>query len=164
MRVMGIDPGSQVTGYGIIDCPSVSTLHYVDAGCIKTGSRHAFSERLKTIYDGISELVRKFRPDEIAFEDIFYGKNVRAAFQLGQARGAAIIAAINANLAIAFYSPASVKQAVTGHGAATKEQVQKMMSGMLHINLAGQRLDASDALAIAVCHSHRTWSERNLNR
>jgi crossover junction endodeoxyribonuclease RuvC len=164
MRIMGIDPGSQVTGYGIVDCPSVSTLQYVDAGCIKTSSRHSFSDRLKTIYDGISELVRQYQPDEIAFEDIFYGKNVRAAFQLGQARGAAIIAAINAHLAVAFYPPTSVKQAITGHGAATKEQVQKMVAGILHIDLGSQRLDASDALAIAVCHSHRLWSERNQNR
>lgn len=164
MRIMGIDPGSRVTGYGIVDCPSISALHYVEAGCIHTDDRRSFSERLKTIHDAISDLVRHHRPDEIAFEDIFYGKNVRAAFQLGQARGAAIIAAINANLAVAFYSPASVKQAVTGHGAATKEQVRKMITGMLRIDLGEKRLDASDALAIAVCHSHRMWSEKNRQR
>ncbi len=164
MRVMGIDPGSRVTGWGIVDCPSVSALRYVEAGCIKTGDRRSFSDRLKTIYDAVNDLIRRYQPDEVAFEDIFYGKNVRAAFQLGQARAAAILAAIHADRSVAFYPPASVKQAVTGHGAATKEQVQKMISGLLQVVMADQRLDASDALAIAVCHSHRLWSNTNLQR
>jgi crossover junction endodeoxyribonuclease RuvC len=156
MIVMGIDPGSAVTGYGILESEPFGPMRCLTCGCVRTKATAPFERRLKTIYDEMNDLINRYAPNQIALEDIFISRNVRAAFQLGQARGAAIIAAVNAEIPIYFYAAREVKQAVTGNGAARKEQVQSMVSGLLHMDLSQWPLDASDALAIAICHSHRS--------
>ena len=156
MVALGIDPGSIVTGFGLIETqPYITCIEY---GCIRSKSKSDFSLRLKTIYDGISDLIQKYNPDSIAFEDIFYGHNVKSAIQLGHARGAAIVSAVNANVELSFYSPREVKLAVTGYGNASKEQVQKMVQNLLRLEEPVLPLDASDALAVALCHLFRTKS------
>jgi crossover junction endodeoxyribonuclease RuvC len=156
MVVMGIDPGSAITGYGVVNREPDGAMRHVDCGCIRTNTAAPFDQRLKTIYNGVQHLIERHRPQQIAFEDIFLSRNVRSALQLGQARGAAIIAAVSVDIPIFFYAAREVKLAVTGYGAAGKEQVRSMVSGLLKIDLSSWPLDASDALAIAICHSHRT--------
>lgn len=153
MRIMGIDPGSIVTGYGIID--QDDSFICVDYGCIRLKAKSDFTSRLKQIYDGVKHLILQFSPDYVAFEDIFFGHNVKSAIQLGHARGAAVVAAANAGLPISYFSPREVKQAVTGFGGASKEQVQKMVKSILQLQNPISPLDASDALAIALCCAFR---------
>ncbi len=162
MRVMGIDPGGAVTGYGIVDGEPQGPLHCVICGCVRTRSGSAFEQRLKMIYEEIAGMIGRHHPQQIVFEEIFVSRNVRAALQLGQARGAALMAAVHADLPIFYYAAREVKQALTGYGAAGKEQVQSMVSGLLQLNLAGWPLDTSDALALAICHHHRTASSFRL--
>jgi len=150
MRVLGIDPGSRITGYGIVDQTGNRLVH-VDNGAIFTDSAADFPGRLKRIFDGLSEIILQYHPDEVAVENIFFSTNVQSALKLGQARGAAIVAAVNANLPVAEYSALQVKQAVVGQGRAEKGQVQKMLKSLLGLPEIAQA-DASDALAVAVCH------------
>lgn len=150
MRVLGIDPGSRITGYGIVDQTGNRLVH-VDNGAIFTDSADDFPGRLKRIFDGLSEIIVQYHPDEVAIENIFFSTNVQSALKLGQARGAAIVAAVNANLPVAEYSALQVKQAVVGQGRAEKSQVQKMLKSLLGLPEIAQA-DASDALAVAVCH------------
>lgn len=150
MRVLGIDPGSRITGYGIVD-QSGNKLVHVDNGAIFTDSADDFPGRLKRIFDGLSEIITQYRPDQVAIENIFFSTNVQSALKLGQARGAAIVAAVHANLPVAEYSALQVKQAVVGQGRAEKGQVQKMLKSLLGLPEIAQA-DASDALAVAVCH------------
>lgn len=150
MRVLGIDPGSRITGYGIVD-QSGNRLVHVDNGAIFTDSATDFPGRLKKIFDGLSEIIIQYRPDQVAIENIFFSTNVQSALKLGQARGAAIVAAVHANLPVAEYSALQVKQAVVGQGRAEKGQVQKMLKSLLGLPETAQA-DASDALAVAVCH------------
>ncbi|MDO9068628.1 MAG: crossover junction endodeoxyribonuclease RuvC [Deltaproteobacteria bacterium] len=150
MRVLGIDPGSRITGYGIVDQADNKLVH-VDNGAIFTDKAADFAGRLKKIFDGLSEIIAQYRPDEVAIENIFFSTNVQSALKLGQARGAAIVAAVNAGLPVAEYSALQVKQAVVGRGRAEKEQVQKMLKALLGLPETAQA-DASDALAVAVCH------------
>jgi crossover junction endodeoxyribonuclease RuvC len=148
-RVLGIDPGSRVTGYGVIDV-TASGMVYVGSGCIRP-TEGAFVERLGAIYRGMTELLVTFGPDEVAVEDVFVAANPASALKLGQARGAAIAAVVGRNLPVAEYAARRVKQAVVGTGRATKEQVQHMVRVLLR--LPGQpAADAADALAIAICH------------
>lgn len=150
MRVLGIDPGSRITGYGIVDQTGNRLVH-VDNGAIFTDSADGFPGRLKRIFDGLSEIILQYHPDEVAVENIFFSTNVQSALKLGQARGAAIVAAVNANLPVSEYSALQVKQAVVGQGRAEKGQVQKMLQALLGLPEVAQA-DASDALAVAVCH------------
>lgn len=150
MRVLGIDPGSRITGYGIVDQTGNRLVH-VDNGAIFTDSAADFPGRLKQIFDGLSGIILQYHPDEVAVENIFFSTNVQSALKLGQARGAAIVAAVNANLPVAEYSALQVKQAVVGQGRAEKGQVQKMLKSLLGLPEIAQA-DASDALAVAVCH------------
>ncbi|MDO9307868.1 MAG: crossover junction endodeoxyribonuclease RuvC [Deltaproteobacteria bacterium] len=150
MRVLGVDPGSRITGYGIVDQTGNRLVH-VDNGAIFTDSADDFPGRLKRIFDGLSEIILQYHPDEVAIENIFFSTNVQSALKLGQARGAAIVAAVNANLPVAEYSALQVKQAVVGQGRAEKSQVQKMLKSLLGLPEIAQA-DASDALAVAVCH------------
>ena len=160
MIVLGIDPGSSTTGYGIIKSENNSDLQCLDFGCIRLSSKKEFNMRLKEIYDGIESLVEQQNPEYIALEDIFYSRNVKSAMQLGQARGAAVLAALNKNRKVASYSPREVKQSLTGNGGASKEQVQKMVQVILRLDQDKLPLDATDALAIAVCHINRYWTEK----
>jgi len=150
MRVLGIDPGSRITGYGLVDQIGNKLIH-VDNGAIFTDSAADFPGRLKRIFDGLSEIIAQYRPDQVAIENIFFSTNVQSALKLGQARGAAIVAAVHANLPVAEYSALQVKQAVVGQGRAEKAQVQKMLKALLGLPEIAQA-DASDALAVAVCH------------
>lgn len=150
MRVLGIDPGSCITGYGIVEQQG-SRLVHVDNGAIFTDSAADFPGRLKRIFDGLTEVIAEFRPDEVAVENIFFASNAQSALKLGQARGAAIVAAVHAGLAVAEYSALQVKQAVVGQGKAEKGQVQKMLMVLLGLPEIAQA-DASDALAVAICH------------
>ncbi len=150
MRVLGIDPGSRITGYGIVDQNGNKLVH-VDNGAIFTDKADDFPGRLKRIFDGLSEIIAQYQPDQVAIENIFFSTNVQSALKLGQARGAAIVAAVHANLPVAEYSALQVKQAVVGQGRAEKSQVQKMLKALLGLPEIAQA-DASDALAVAVCH------------
>lgn len=150
MKVLGIDPGSRITGYGIVAQDGNRLIH-IDNGAIFTDRAADFPGRLKAIFDGLSAVINEYRPDEVAIENIFFSTNVQSALKLGQARGAAIVAAVNAGLPVAEYSALQVKQAVVGQGRAEKGQVQKMLKALLGLPEIAQE-DASDALAVAVCH------------
>lgn len=154
-RILGIDPGSRFTGYGIIDVDGdrATVTHF---GVIKTGNGE-FPQRLGVIYRGVCDLLDEFKPNEFAIEDVFVSKNASSALKLGQARGAAICAAISRELPVAEYSPRSVKQAIVGRGGADKVQVQHMVCVLLRLSESPAE-DAADALAVALCHQHTQQS------
>lgn len=150
-RILGIDPGSQVTGYGIVDVAG-QRVQYVDSGCIRL-AQEDMPLRLMMIHQGIEELVRRYRPQEFAIEAIFVHKNPNSALKLGQARGVAICAAVLAGLPVSEYAAKTIKQSVVGKGAADKAQVQYMVK--LLLNQTGKiQSDAGDALAVALTHAH----------
>ncbi len=149
--ILGIDPGSRLTGYGVVRFMG-RHFEYLGSGCIRLPERE-LPERLKIIYDGVSELVRQFQPNEFAIERVFMGRNADSALKLGQARGAAIVAAMNAALPVSEYSPTQIKNAVVGTGGASKVQIQHMVTQLLKLPAAPQA-DAADALAIAITHAH----------
>lgn len=151
MRIIGIDPGSRFTGYGIIDIKGDQSVP-VHFGVIKAGTGD-FPERLGIIFNGIRELIEEYRPDESAVETVFVSKNASSAIKLGQARGAAVCAIINGGVKVAEYSPRSVKQAIVGRGGADKTQVQHMVRILLGLPETPPE-DAADALAVALCHHH----------
>jgi crossover junction endodeoxyribonuclease RuvC len=152
MRVLGIDPGSRITGYGIIDSVGNRLIH-LDNGAIFTDTKGDFPSRLYTIYRELTGIIERYQPEAMAVENIFFGKSVQSALKLGQARGAAIVAGVNAGLPVFEYSALQVKQAVVGHGKSAKVQVQQMLKALLNLPEIAQE-DASDALAVAVCHAH----------
>src|SRR5512133_1906137 len=152
MKILGIDPGSRITGYGIIVKEGNRLIH-LDNGAIFTDSATGFPGRLGHIFDGLAAVICRYAPDVVAIEDIFFATNVQSALKLGQARGAAIVAGVNAGLPVFEYSALQVKQAVVGHGRAAKEQVQQMVRVLLGLPETAQA-DASDALAVAICHAH----------
>ena len=152
MRVLGIDPGSRITGYGIIQKQGNRLLH-IDNGAIFTDAAGEFPLRLHRIYEALSEIIDRYRPDAMAVEQVFFSNNVQSALKLGQARGAAIVAGVSAGLPVSEYSALQVKQAVVGHGKAAKEQVQQMVKVLLNLPEIAQA-DASDALAVAICHAN----------
>ena len=152
MRILGIDPGSRVTGYGVVDVDG-RRVSYVASGCIRTGDA-GFPQRLRTIFMGITQIVNSYSPTELAIEQVFVKHNVASALKLGQARGAAICAAMQSEINVSEYSPSEVKLALVGNGRATKEQVQHMVCVLLKLNGMPQ-MDASDALAIALSHAQR---------
>jgi crossover junction endodeoxyribonuclease RuvC len=149
LRVLGIDPGSRITGYGIVEHAG-SRLRYVTSGCIRT-SRAGPYQRLAEIHAGVMALIDEFHPREVAVEQVFVARNPASALMLGQARGVALAAAVASQLPIADYATRRVKQAVTGAGGATKAQIQHMVARLLNLNDAPGS-DAADALAIAICH------------
>jgi len=151
IRVLGIDPGSRVTGYGIIDQDG-ARLRYVASGCIRTGEV-ALAARLGMIFDGVNRIIDEYGPQEMAIERVFMNKNADSALKLGQARGAAICAGVTRAVPVDEYAAREIKQAVVGKGGATKEQVQHMIRVLLAL---GERppSDAADALAVAICHGH----------
>lgn len=148
-RVLGIDPGSRVTGYGVIDVAG-SRLSYVASGCIRARG-DSMPARLKEIYDGVHTILEDYSPDQIAIEQVFMAKNPDSALKLGQARGVAIAAAMHNEVPIDEYAARRVKQAVVGTGRATKKQVQHMVMALLKLDQEPAS-DAADALAIAICH------------
>lgn len=150
--VLGIDPGSIVTGYGVVT-EDGGRLRLLDCGVVKTPSRMAFAERLKRIHEGLVEAIGRSTPDSVAVESVFHAHHASSALKLGQARGVAILAVAQAGLPLHEYAPAQVKRAVTGNGRADKDQVRSMIETLL-----GRKIDlpddATDALAVAICHTH----------
>ncbi|MBK4713789.1 MULTISPECIES: crossover junction endodeoxyribonuclease RuvC [Tenebrionibacter/Tenebrionicola group] len=149
--ILGIDPGSRITGYGVIR-QSGRQLAYLGSGCIRT-KVDDLPSRLRLIYAGICELIAQFQPDVFAIEQVFMAKNADSALKLGQARGAAIVAAVNGGLPVFEYAARQVKQTVVGNGGADKSQVQHMVRNLLKLP-ANPQADAADALAIAITHCH----------
>ena len=150
--ILGIDPGSRVTGYGIIEAKG-NRQHYVTSGCIRTTDRDNLPERLDVIYQGVTQIISEFKPAELAIERIFMARSAESALKLGQARGVAIVAAVGLGLPVSEYEARKIKQAIAGSGAATKSQIQHMVSTLLNLSSKPQA-DAADALAIAICHAN----------
>ncbi|WP_395341821.1 crossover junction endodeoxyribonuclease RuvC [Ningiella sp. W23] len=153
--ILGIDPGSRITGYGLIKVVA-NKAEYLASGCIRVQDE-SLSARLHNVFTGVSEIIRQFSPTEFAIEQVFMAKNADSALKLGQARGAAIVAATNKSLPVAEYSARQIKQSVVGIGAADKTQVQHMVTYLLKLTKTPQA-DAADALAVALCHLHTEQS------
>jgi crossover junction endodeoxyribonuclease RuvC len=152
MLVLGIDPGSLTTGYGLVE-KKENRLIYVGAGKISLPNSLPFTERIHKIFESLLEIIQTYQPKEMSIEDIFFAKNVKSALKIGHARGAALIAATQGGLKVFEYTPLQIKQSVVGYGRATKEQVRSMVKIILKIDTQTQfSLDTSDALAIAICH------------
>ncbi len=149
--IIGIDPGSRRTGFGIVSASGAGVI-YVTSGVIRLRETE-LPERLGVIFGHVSELISSHKPEQMAVEEVFLARDPRAALHLGQARGAAIVAGVRAGLPVAEYSARTVKKAVVGVGAATKAQVQQMISRLLGLSAAPAE-DAADALAVAICHAH----------
>jgi len=159
MRILGIDPGSRFTGFGVIDTEG-TRLSYLASGCIRITDTE-LPDRLRTIFDGLTEIVRTHQPDLVAIERVFMARNADSALKLGQARGAAITAVIQHELPVAEYTALQIKQAVVGNGHAGKEQVQHMVRALLSLSGTPQA-DAADALACAICHAHSQAGQQAL--
>jgi len=153
VKVFGIDPGSERTGYGCIDSDG-SRHTLVTCGAIAAPSTSAFPDKLHVIHTGLGRLLAELRPDCVAVESVFYAKNVRSALKLGHARGVALLAAVQAGLPVFEYAPAEIKQAVVGYGRAEKQQVGEMVRMILGLADVPEPHDAADALAVAICHVH----------
>jgi len=151
MRILGIDPGLRITGFGVIE-QAGGKLRYVTSGCVRSGEGE-LAARLKTLLDGLAEIIAAHRPAQVAVEKVFVNVNPQSTLKLGQARGAAICAAVIAGLPVAEYTALQVKQAVVGKGKAKKEQVQHMVRRLLALP-GDPSPDAADALACAICHAH----------
>lgn len=161
LRILGVDPGSRLTGYGIIEVQGNHVL-YLDSGCIRV-EQEAMPLRLKIIYQSLCELIARYRPQEFAIEEIFVHKNPNSALKLGQARGVAICAAVMADLPVCEYAARTIKQSVVGKGGADKTQVQHMVKILL--NRQGQvQSDAADALAVALTHAHHLQTQKHLQK
>ncbi|WP_078120916.1 crossover junction endodeoxyribonuclease RuvC [Thiosocius teredinicola] len=156
-RVLGIDPGSRVTGFGLIETDGVRSRH-LHSGCIRTAAGE-FPARLGEIFNGIRDVLSEWQPQEVAIEQVFVSRNASSALKLGQARGAAISAIVTHGLPVFEYTPAAVKQGLVGNGRAEKEQVQHMVRVILSMQTS-MSLDESDALAIALCHAHSNATRR----
>ena len=154
MTVMGVDPGSRVTGYGLVSYEQ-GKLRTLEFGCIRAKVKGPLAERLREIYEAFMEVLERSDAELAAVEDISYRENIRAAFQIGHARGVVMLALAQAGLPVEEYSPAEVKRSVVGSGSASKEQVRFMVQHILNLPEPPKPYDASDALAVALCHIHR---------
>ena len=155
MKILGIDPGLIQTGFGLINIKNNNEIKLIDYGIIKPLLKDTLPKRLLTIFYDICEIIKIHKPQIFVIEDIFYGKNVKSAMRLGQARGAAMVAAASNEIPIYEYSARKVKQSMTGNGNAHKEQVQFMVKARLGMDIMPEPLDASDALAVALCHQYQ---------
>lgn len=165
MIILGIDPGTLKTGYGIIEI-SNGKIILLSSGVIENNRIKSFPLRLKFIYDEITRLIEEFLPDELSIESAFYGKNVQSALKIGHARGVSILAAINKQIPTYEYTPREIKKSVVGNGAASKQQVAYMINQLLQLKNKKTRFDETDAIAVALCHfqkitkpdkKHRNW-------
>lgn len=154
MIILGIDPGTLKTGYGIIELLN-GNIRLISSGVIENKRVKSLPQRLKIIYDGISLLIDKYLPDELSIESAFYGKNVQSALKLGHARGVSILAAINKDIPTYEYTPREIKKAVVGNGAASKQQVMFMVNQILQLKKKKKNFDETDAIAVALCHIQR---------
>jgi crossover junction endodeoxyribonuclease RuvC len=150
IRILGVDPGTINLGYGVVD--DEEEMRMVDCGVIKLGARLPMEERLRSLYSGLSKIIARHKPSEVAIEEPFIGNNVRSAFAIGKAQAIAILAAVNQGLPIYYYSPAKVKKQITSYGQSDKQQVQEMVRVQLGLSDLPQPSDAADALAVAMCH------------
>ena len=158
-RILGVDPGSRITGYGIIDKIGPN-LGFVTCGTIRTDSKNTMGDRLLLIYEGLRSVVEQYEPDVAAVEDVFLSQNPQSALKLGHARGVAVLAAMKSGLEVYDYLPKKVKQAVAGYGQADKQQVQHMVQVLLELSSSPSN-DAADALAVAICHANQTILQVN---
>ena len=153
MLVLGIDPGTAITGYGLVR-EDEQGLVLVACGTVTTPAGEPLPLRLKTIYAGLAAVIREHQPDQAAVEELFFSRNVRTALAVGHARGVALLAVADAGLPVFEYKPLEVKQAITGYGGADKSQIQEMVRMLLNLERVPQPDDAADAVAVAVCHVH----------
>ncbi|MBV8049716.1 MAG: crossover junction endodeoxyribonuclease RuvC [Acidobacteriaceae bacterium] len=160
MRTLGIDCGTEFTGYGVVELGPAGTLSCLSSGAVKLSSKHPLAARLTTIFDRLKAIIQEYSPDDVAIEDIFYAVNVKSALKLGQVRGVAMLAASSAGLEVAEYAPLAIKSAVVGYGRAEKQQVQHMVTRLLNLSEVPESPDAADALAIAICHLHTVATTR----
>tara|TARA_Y100001960_G_scaffold21938_1_gene19172 strand:- start:215 stop:709 length:495 start_codon:yes stop_codon:yes gene_type:complete len=163
MRVMGIDPGSNCTGFGIVE-EIKGNLNAVHWSSVRSTTKDTFPKRLKRIYNELIIAMEKFSPDIVAVEDLFYATNVKTVIKLGQTRGVALLAAVNSGLQVAEYSPLQIKQSVVGYGRADKNQVQDMVTTLLRLKEKPDPFDASDALAAAICHIHHDELQQRIKQ
>jgi crossover junction endodeoxyribonuclease RuvC len=161
MRVLGIDPGSETTGWGVIESEG-RKLKLVEFGVVCASPRESFPTRLLKIFDGIEQVIARLKPTDCSVEEAFYAANVKTALKLGQVRGAVLVAAERAKLEIHEYSPRLVKQTVVGYGNAEKHQVQEMVRLLLALSHVPEPHDAADALANAICHFHHAGSRERI--
>ena len=154
MRVLGIDCGTEYTGYGVVELGDGDRLICLCCGAIKLPVREPLPQRLETIFTSLGSVIQQHRPHHVAIEDVFYAVNVKSALKLGQVRGVAMLAASSAGLEVSEYAPLSIKSAVVGYGRAEKIQVQHMVARLLNLDEIPEPSDAADALAIAICHLH----------
>lgn len=155
MIILGIDPGTAITGYGVVEFRG-NQYKSIAYSCLRTGPELPLELRLKILYQGLCDIIGKYRPNQMAVEELFFNKNARTALAVGHARGIALLAGANSGIPVAEYTPLQVKQAVTGYGKADKQQVQFMVKTLLGLNEIPKPDDVADALAVAICHAH--WS------
>lgn len=153
MLIMGIDPGLAIVGYSLIKKDS-NRFSVLDYGVVRTPSGDDNITRLKKIYISLTDIIKEYKPDEMAVEELFFNKNVKTAIRVGQARGVILLAGAQADIVVAEYTPLQVKQAVVGYGRAAKKQVQEMVKALLNLETVPKPDDAADALAVAICHGN----------
>ena len=161
MRALGIDPGSSITGFGVVEHTAAGYVH-IDSGVVRTDASRPLPERLATIHAALCRIIAETRPDEVAVEEVFVARNARAALVLGQARGVALLAAAQAGLPVTSYAPRQMKQALVGYGDADKAQVGHMVRCLLGLPGVPHPPDVGDALAMALCHLHHAAAHRRL--
>lgn len=154
MRVLGIDCGSEITGYGVVELARDEQLSFVAAGAIRLVSRKPLPERLAEVFGAICKVIERHEPSVVAIEDVFYAANAKSALKLGHVRGVAMLAAAQLQIPVAEYAPLAIKSAVVGYGRAEKIQVQQMVARLLRLGAPPEPADVADALAIAICHLH----------
>ena len=157
MIILGVDPGTLITGFGVIEANG-RHLHVLHCDIVRNRSSRSMPLRLKSIYEALCKVIDTYHPDEFAIESAFYGKNAQSALKIGHARGVSILAAVNSEIPTTEYSPREIKKAVVGNGAASKEQVQAMIKSVLALKTTPRFFDATDALAVALCHLQRRGS------
>lgn len=160
MRILGIDPGFAIVGWGVLDYEG-NHFKTVDYGAITTPAGQDLFDRFKKIYDDLTELIERVQPEFMAIEELFFNTNTTTAINVAQARGIIVLAAMNAGIEIAEYTPLQVKQAVAGYGRAEKQQIQQMVKMILNLEKIPKPDDTADALAIAICHAH-SWRSHKL--
>lgn len=164
MLVLGIDPGLATTGYGLVR-ENRDGLEAVAYGVVTTKPDQPLVERLQSLYQQLSALIAQYRPDTAAVEELFFSRNVRTAMSVGQARGVALLALANAGLTVTEYTPLTIKQSISGYGAADKQQMQTMVRMLLNLDAMPRPDDAADALAVAICHLHSAkWTRLTVER
>ncbi|MEJ6952039.1 crossover junction endodeoxyribonuclease RuvC [Natronospora cellulosivora (SeqCode)] len=163
MLILGIDPGLAIVGYSLVEKKG-NKFKVLDYGVIRTSADSNNIDRLASIYTDLLEIIKKYQPEEMAVEELYFNKNVKTAIKVGQARGVLLLAGAQSNLKVAEYTPLQVKQAVVGYGRAAKKQVQEMVKALLNLKELPRPDDAADALAVAICHGNSRALNRNLKK